>query len=490
MKPKSWVPPDGSCGVDDHLVPAMQPFVKLFAVHGVDYASRDMKVGINVKKMLVYLPMIMVLILIDVRGGYFDQTMMQMAVTKMLSVDLYKPIALQLATTAQMSFTEHTADQAYAIRVVLAHYREKFYGWSDSKSKKISKATPQELVDSFSCMGSSMAVCTKKDKKRTSVFLAYQESSSESEGDVSEEDSVTVVLQYFDIADRTAQRRYSNGDLVAAATYTHGTDGFVVAEFAKYRDVAAGAFPLLILNSLCVDGKIITPKPPVKPRSLVNPKSKAKAKAKENKKAKAKARGKGKSKVRPVKASPAAADEDEEGEEEELEDEDEEDKSTVEVAAKPEEKSTEEVAAKPEEKLAVEDTEGGKRKYTAMKVMKVMKVMKLMKVMKVMKTEPKRSAPNPRPTGDLSEIVQVLPERCRPGDGYTNSKSYIVPSGDDLKLKVQVLLSKRAFYIWDVDSSVVPRSLKLNKFGCLQIGWKNSIEAAWELTVKVAGHSV
>ena len=63
------------------------------------------------------------------------------------------------------------------------------------------------------------------------------------------------------------------------------------------------------------------------------------------------------------------------------------------------------------------------------------------------KVPKKRTATKAAPTGDLSEMISVLPERYRPSAGHIpTAKSYMIVTGDDLKLQVQVLLNKRAFY--------------------------------------------
>ena len=214
MKPPAWTPPEGTSGVDDYILPILLAHAALFALHGVLYSSRDMKIGISVKQMVALLPLIMALVGVDPRGAYFRQEMMEQAVQQVLHGEEYKAAALANATAAkpQLSLSEFVADQAYAIRVVLSHYRDKFYSWTETKAKTASKSTPVELINSFSCMSESLGnpeSAAKKKKKRKCVFLAYQSSSSPSDEETEEED-VRVVLEYFDWGARKAYRRYND----------------------------------------------------------------------------------------------------------------------------------------------------------------------------------------------------------------------------------------------------------------------------------------
>ena len=86
------------------------------------------------------------------------------------------------------------------------------------------------------------------------------------------------------------------------------------------------------------------------------------------------------------------------------------------------------------------------------------------------------------------EITGVLPERCRPSpETGPQAKSYMVKVGPDLKLPVQALLAKRAFYVKDVHRiEAIPTGCSLNKLGCVQVGWKQSIEAAWVTVMDLA----
>ena len=88
---------------------------------------------------------------------------------------------------------------------------------------------------------------------------------------------------------------------------------------------------------------------------------------------------------------------------------------------------------------------------------------------------------------DASEIIKVLPKRCQsaPGSG-ARMKSYAVTPGDDIKRKVQVLLYKRAFDVWEASGKQLPDGPSLNNFGCVQIEWKQSIEEAWKLAADLA----
>ena len=137
MKPPSWMPPEGTSGVDDFILPVLVAHAALFALTGIMYTSRDMKIGISVKQMVPLLPLIVSLVGIDPRGAYFKQEMMEVAVDKILQGEQYKAAALANATAAKpaKSFGEYVSDQAYAIRVVLSHYRDKYYNWLETKAR-------------------------------------------------------------------------------------------------------------------------------------------------------------------------------------------------------------------------------------------------------------------------------------------------------------------------------------------------------------------
>ena len=79
MKQKSWSAPEGTDGAEDYILPVLAPHAALFALGGVPYTSRDMKVGMNVKQMLVLVASIIALIGVDSRGGIFGQRMMEAA---------------------------------------------------------------------------------------------------------------------------------------------------------------------------------------------------------------------------------------------------------------------------------------------------------------------------------------------------------------------------------------------------------------------------
>ena len=186
VKVKSWRPPPGTSASDDHIYPKVKEHAALLVTKPIDYESRDMKTGISVVKLLVYIPLLLALLAIDKRGGYFKQTSVEEALTKLYNEDDHRATILMHALSLKLTLRDHIIDQAYVCRVMLSHLREKATLWMAGKKHEPSKGHPAELIVGYSIIKNHMH--TAAYKKTTNKFIHYQtESSEESEDSEAEE---------------------------------------------------------------------------------------------------------------------------------------------------------------------------------------------------------------------------------------------------------------------------------------------------------------
>ena len=75
-------------------------------IHGVQYDSRNMKVGINMLKLKSYKDMIMRFMRLDKRGGFFDREDIEAGWQHWVSHEKYSAAVVQLADKLQTSVDE------------------------------------------------------------------------------------------------------------------------------------------------------------------------------------------------------------------------------------------------------------------------------------------------------------------------------------------------------------------------------------------------
>ena len=202
-------------------------YIQYLKTHrGPNYTSRDMKVGI-VAKSLVLNPALVQLFLLDKRGGFFRQKHVYAALNSAMNEN--EDDALVIATISKsldMSVTEFLKDAAYTCRVQCSHGREKYFHWiptSKPESDKVFKAI-------FDAMASVRADGPSgRATKKVCPFYSFREpESSESSTD----DDAVVVGVTYDPSARIASMRMSYGSMRPAESYVSGDDGFIKAEWS------------------------------------------------------------------------------------------------------------------------------------------------------------------------------------------------------------------------------------------------------------------
>ena len=160
---------------------------------------------------------------LDPRGAYFDQGDLQEAMLLAICACDLEPQLKAASQTALMLRDEFLEMVTVRLRVMLAHAR--------------GMAPPPE----------------KAKKQRVHPFVMFREDPEE------QAERGSVVSCTFD--GQKAVQTFENGDTLAAARYSRGPDGFVLAHFVDPVQVKELELP----NACCgEDGKLIEYTPPVK----------------------------------------------------------------------------------------------------------------------------------------------------------------------------------------------------------------------------------
>ena len=108
----------------------------------MDYDARDMRVGIHLAKLLVLLPIVAALLAVDPRGAYFRQSCIEGVVRAVFAKPAYAAAAMTAASSKlpPMNLNDYISDQAYTVRVLCGHFRERYKLW-DAGGRTTNKST-------------------------------------------------------------------------------------------------------------------------------------------------------------------------------------------------------------------------------------------------------------------------------------------------------------------------------------------------------------
>lgn len=259
---------------------AISPSAEEIMIKGLMYKSRDMKIGIDILALKQHREMIMKLMVIDPRGGHFDQPDIELGLKVYHDKPLYRASLQSQAHAASppLSLSELVADQAYTLRVMLSHTREKANQFKklQAAGKDIDARThPEWLREIYSMMDLPTVhtpTKTTESKRQLCTFSFFRfaatadESSDNDDGDDGDDDDdarLTVVWEGFSTEKSAAIRRISNGMVIKAAEYKAGDSGFITAIFTKPPcriEAWTDSLELEITNSKLCGGKItVTP---------------------------------------------------------------------------------------------------------------------------------------------------------------------------------------------------------------------------------------
>ena len=187
------------------------------------YKSTHMKKGICAAGLLQWQALLISLITLDPRGGFFSQLDMENAIEKVYddSTPETKEKAQQMAADDVRTLKAFLARLAYIIRVMLVHTRSKY--------KKSDKDT--EFAQLFACIAAPVAHAqtrgsssAKADKKvHANPFLNFRDEEEQMGEDASEHDDTddeeVVAATYYDpilvpVLPTYRERQFAQGSLV------------------------------------------------------------------------------------------------------------------------------------------------------------------------------------------------------------------------------------------------------------------------------------
>lgn len=286
----SWKPPeDGDAATI--LVPHLEHAVLEMCKNNL-YPSKDFKKGIHVPFLVWCAPSLEALATLDPRGGYFRQEHVRGAVVKIAARPEWNLKVQKLARCMVKTFDDTITLLAYAVRVMLAHCREKFAAWLNAVAKSGREAAeepcpsnPEELIKIYKIFvthtGDAVpaAAAAKKKQRFPNPFAAFRDDSKALD-DASEESDEEIAIsssdnEMVDIAaiGTNVYKVLASGAKVPADSLEKGVAGFIIANFGDE------SLPTKVPNRhLMADGTIPSPMPPLPPPPL--PKAQAKAQAK------------------------------------------------------------------------------------------------------------------------------------------------------------------------------------------------------------------
>jgi len=184
---------------------------------------QDMKIGIDVEKLVHYQPTLCRLLLLDPRGGYFLQSDVKDGIERNSCKPEYTAAYNALAMTKGLSRMQQLKKDAYVWRVMLSHVREKSCAYSKlaDKSKDVS-GHPQSLIDMYNMITPPRQPPTiEEPAMKPCAFIAFRE--KEEMPEASEpEDIPSAVMASFDYTEYKAVLLMSDGSHVPAQQYVTG----------------------------------------------------------------------------------------------------------------------------------------------------------------------------------------------------------------------------------------------------------------------------
>ena len=218
--------------LDDHqatvdaIAKCMQPSAEKLTLDM--YTSIDMCTSISTAKLIEHMVMLLALMTLDPRGGYFGPKQFMEATT--IALEGRKAEFMGECLKLAMPHAEGIATVAYYGRIMLAHPRIKFDSSGDDCKK--------EFEEVFAIMknGSKGAqVSPKKTRRKERLacrpcpFINFRTDETEPANDTEEEEDAEVVSRRFDWGTGKAVMLYTDGVKKLADTYIDGGKGFCTA---------------------------------------------------------------------------------------------------------------------------------------------------------------------------------------------------------------------------------------------------------------------
>ena len=232
------------------------------------YTEVQMHGGVDIPKLLVFKVMLVALMVLDPRGGYFFQEDLAQGLKLVMDenqvfAEKVQNMAISLRTNP-MGILERLA---YMIRVMCAHVRIKF------RQHLVNKKETSPLQPIFEVIQETNHLPSRPASDGCPMPAFRDAAEGDSDGDVSAvDDGVCVIAQYWDGDPNimAAIQLMSDGSLKEAEWYEHGPNGMVQACFG------AGAALELEIPNMCLNerGKIDTSKLEAPP--IPRPRKKAK----------------------------------------------------------------------------------------------------------------------------------------------------------------------------------------------------------------------
>ena len=255
--------------VAERISPILDNKSQSLCLKGVLYDARDMKTGIDVKKLEHYEKELNDLFELDERGAHFGQPDMEASLEMQYKKEELAASVQQLAARKQFSPLELRADQAYAWRVMLSHCREKHAdymtfieknpfapqppshpAWLIKLYRKIQDAKPPIPTQAVGAAPAPKPTVHPNGPFvhfRPMILQCYRDLEGDSDdidGKNPEEDSgdgddegsdeveyPTVVKEGWEHNMHAAARRYSDGIIEKAVSYKKGPNCFIIAVF-------------------------------------------------------------------------------------------------------------------------------------------------------------------------------------------------------------------------------------------------------------------
>jgi hypothetical protein len=225
-----WKHPDGQAATLDALTDAVAKHADHLTSNTTDiYDSTDFKVGIDVVKLKASEPVILELVQLDTRGGFFSQGDLVAAVLAAI-----QPGSFASAMAAKrMPMDELVTIMCYKLRVMLSHVRYAF----DSQRPGTLDHPLQEvfaIMDSPTHQGGTARKQRRLDRlgRRPNPFICFRGAADGEAPADEDEDEISCISKYFDGCANAAKALLSNGEALAAGSYSAGPKGFAIAHWS------------------------------------------------------------------------------------------------------------------------------------------------------------------------------------------------------------------------------------------------------------------
>ena len=232
--PSAWTPPEESGqSADDILLESLAPdFGDVLLRGGFKYKSTDMQVGVDVDSLVLFSGTLKRLMQVDVRGGYFLQSDMELAIRRCATNPSHASTWDGWCKVNEYSHDEGYKNSAYAVRVMLSHVRNKADAWkklgAQGQQRSRDASHPPELRAIYDIIDSEKepAAARRTRPHPLPAFRAAQDASSDEE--------IIPVLKRFDIHTGESYLVLSDGSRVSAK-FKQGEQGRLVATWPDHN---------------------------------------------------------------------------------------------------------------------------------------------------------------------------------------------------------------------------------------------------------------